>query len=75
MNKQRRKMIADVVERLEAAKSDLEMIRDEEQDAFDNMPEGLQGSERGETMEEAIGHLDEAVESVEEALDELGEVE
>ena len=75
MNKQRRKMIADVVERLEAAKSDLEMIRDEEQDAFDNMPEGLQGSERGEMMEEAIGHLEEAVDSLETALDELEEIE
>ena len=28
----------------------LEEVRDEEQDAFDNMPEGLQDSERGDLM-------------------------
>lgn len=71
MNKQRRKMIADVVERLEAAKSDLEMIRDEEQEAFDNMPEGLQGSERGETMEEGIYQIEEAMDGLDSALDSL----
>jgi hypothetical protein len=67
-------MIADVVERLEAAKSDLEMIRDEEQEAFDNMPEGLQGSERGEAMEEGIYQIEEAMDGLDSALDSLQEV-
>lgn len=74
MNKQRRKMIADVVERLEATKSDLEMIRDEEQEAFDNMPEGLQGSERGEAMEEGIYQIEEAMDGLDSALNSLQEV-
>lgn len=73
MNKQRRKMIADVIERIQATKNDLEIIRDEEQDAFDNMPEGLQCSFRGETMEEAIDQMDNAIESLEEAIDDLQE--
>lgn len=75
MNKQRRKMIAEVVERIEAAKGDLETIRDEEQDAFGNMPEGLQGSLRGEAMEESIESLDNAVGAIEDALEYLEEVE
>lgn len=33
-------------------------IRDEEQEAFDNMPEGLQQAERGEVMSEAISNLE-----------------
>lgn len=71
MNKQRRKMIAEVVEKIEALKGDLEMIRDEEQDAFDNMPESLQGSMRGEEMEEAIGYMDDAIEGLDTAIDSL----
>lgn len=71
MNKQRRKMIAEVVEKIETLKGDLEMIRDEEQDAFDNMPESLQGSMRGEEMEEAIEYMDEAIEGLDTAIDSL----
>ena len=34
--------------------------QDDEQEAFDNMPESLMESERGEAMEEAIGNMEEA---------------
>ena len=74
MNKQRRKMISDVIERIEIAKNDLEMIRDEEQEAFDNLPDGLQGSERGEAMEDAIYQMEEAMDSMDEIIDNLYEV-
>lgn len=38
MNNERRKRIAAVIDKLDEAKSELEEIRDEEQEAFDNMP-------------------------------------
>ena len=40
-------------------------------EAFDNMPAGIQESERGERMQEAIDNLESAVGSVEEAVDYL----
>ena len=49
----------------------LEEVRDEEQDAYDNMPEGLQYSERGDMMQEAIDNLDEAVDAVDEVISNL----
>jgi hypothetical protein len=49
----------------------LEEVRDEEQDAYDNMPEGLQYSERGDMMQEAIDSLDEAVDAVDEVISNL----
>ena len=49
----------------------IEDIRDQEQDAFDNLPESLQESERGDAMSEAIDNLESAMESVEEARDSL----
>lgn len=53
-------------------RSDIEDVLDEEQDAFDSMPEGLQSSYRGEISEESIDYLSEAVEgldTIEELLD------
>ena len=66
MNNQRRKAIRAIAERLgvlgaeiETLVSELETERDAEQDAFDAMPESLQGSERGERMTAAIEALEE----------------
>ena len=55
-------------------RSDIEDVLDEEQDAFDSMPEGLQSSYRGEISEESIDYLSEAVEglyALEELLDQV----
>jgi hypothetical protein len=61
MNRQRRKDLDKVREYLGAANqpladalNDLEGIRDEEQEAFDGMPEGLAQSETGERIQEAL---------------------
>lgn len=54
MNKQRRKQIAAAIELIEQAQAILEEVIAEEQEAFDNLPEGIQASERGELMEEYI---------------------
>ena len=74
MNNTRRKAIMKIAERLEELKTDFELLRDEEQEAFDNMPESIQESERGEQMQEAIDALDEACCSIDEAIDRLGEI-
>ena len=41
----------------------------DEQDYFDNMPEGIQNSEKGEMAQEAIDKLQEAVDLVNEFLE------
>ena len=74
MNKARREKIALIIDILEKVQPALEQARDEEQDAFDNLPESIQESERGETMEEYIGYLEDACDSVETALDSLNEI-
>lgn len=38
--------------------AEIELLKDEFEEAFDNMPESLQGSERGEKAEERIGILE-----------------
>ena len=75
MNNTRRKAIAKIVERLEELKTDFELLRDEEQEAFDNLPEGIQESERGEHMENIIYNMEEVLENLECAFDTMNALE
>ena len=84
MNKSRRKRIASVIRTLESiidydliesAKDELEDILYEEEDAYDNMPENLQCSMRGEESSDAIDSLQEAIDVLEEAIDTLNELD
>lgn len=66
MNAKRRNAIESVIneliERFEEIKAEaidqLSEIRDEEQEAYDNLPETLQYSERGENMQDCIDALE-----------------
>jgi len=71
MNKIRRIKIKEQIEAMEIIKSSIEDILDEEQDAFDNMPESLQYSERGETSQDSIDAMENVLSSLEDILEEL----
>ena len=58
MNAQKRKELQEAIDYLEKARVIIEEIRDEEQNCFDNLPEGLQCSEKGDKFQEAIDNLD-----------------
>lgn len=66
MNRKRRKRIMQLAEKLSEVRTSLESILKEEEDAFDNMPESLQESERGEQMQEYIETMEEAISNIEE---------
>lgn len=74
MNKARRSEIKDIIESLENVKVDIEMVADDEQDAFDRLPEGLQCSERGEQMEEYAETLCEASSNIDDIIEMLESV-
>jgi len=74
MNKARRKQIMEVVEKLRPLKEELESIAADEQEYFENMPESLQGSERGQQAEETMYELDTQHETLDEIIDALTEV-
>lgn len=74
MNNVRRAKLRKAMEMLEDAKLLIEEVRDEEQEAFDNMPESLQYTERGEKMEENIYNLGEQMDAIENAYDGIEEV-
>ena len=54
MIKQRRKELEKIQDEIMALQTELEELKDAEQEAFDNLPEGIQDSERGGAMQEAV---------------------
>lgn len=73
MNDDRRKRIDEAMEHIAAARELLDTVIAEEQEAFDNLPEGLQNSERGQKMEETAGSLYSIHSDLEDMEDLLGE--
>ena len=67
MNMQRRKRIEKVGAMPEELLEEITALQEEEQEAYDNMPESLQSSKRGEAIWEAVDNLESAVSSLEEA--------
>jgi len=68
MNKTTRKKIDDMKTKLEAMQSDLEAIRDAEQDAFDSKSERWQEGEKGEAARAVIDGLNSACDSLTEVV-------
>ena len=75
MNKKRRKEIENLRESISETKAKLQDLLYEEQQAFDNMPESIQESERGEEMQEIIEYMEAAIDSLEEATESLTEIQ
>lgn len=74
MNKQRRNALSAIVKKIDVLVSELYDIKDEEQDAFYNLPEGLQMSERGDQMQENIDNLDDIISDLETVADDIDDV-
>lgn len=73
MNAQRRKEIEAVLNELADLRNRVEALHGEEQDAFDNLPEGLQASERGQASEAAASALDGALSAFDDIESSLNE--
>ena len=68
MNNVRRKELKAILEEIEEIKSRLENVLLDEEEAFDNIPENLQGTERYEKAEETVEYLADAVDNLDEAI-------
>lgn len=81
MNNTRRRRINELKTQIDFVNSTLKEVNkklssilNEEQDAFDNMPEGLQGSYRGMCSEDAIDDMNEAGALLDDAIELLGDI-
>ncbi len=81
MNNARRRRISELKTQIDFANSTLKevskrlsSILSEEQDAFDNTPEGLQSSYRGMCSEDAIDSMEEASDKLDEVIELLNDI-
>ena len=74
MNNARRKKIRTIAEQLGEIMTELEMLKDEEEEYLNNIPENLQSSERYELAENAIDNIDSACDKLDEAIISIEEV-
>ena len=81
MNDTRRRRINELKMQVDFANTTLKEVSkklssllSEEQDAFDNMPEGLQSSYRGMCSEDAIDNMEEASEKLDEVIELLNNI-
>lgn len=58
MNKQRRKQLQEIVDKISELKEHLDFLIEEEQEAFENLPGGIQSSDRGTKMENKISEME-----------------
>ena len=71
MNKMNRKQLSDLISRIETLHEELDEIKDGEEEKYDNMPENLQESDRGETLSDIIDCLDSAAEDLNNAVENI----
>lgn len=74
MNKTRRKWLADVISQLEEKRDELWNIYEDEEMAYDNLPESLQESERGITMQDNMGTIEDAYNDLDNLIESLNEL-
>lgn len=71
MNKQRRQQLYDATAALDEAVAVIQDIHSEEDEAYNNLSEGLQCAKTGESMQEAMDKLDGFVDKIEAIKDEI----
>ena len=74
MNKERRNRLAKIQDIIEGLIAEVEEIHGEEEEAYENLPESLQETERGESMERAIDNLEDLQQNLEEAAETINEI-
>ena len=80
MNKSRRKEISQIYDKLSSIIFDLDILKDrlenvkeEEQESLDNLPENLQFSLKAQEMEENVDNLDNSIDYLSQAIENLQE--
>ncbi|MDR1020162.1 MAG: hypothetical protein LBL73_05340 [Synergistaceae bacterium] len=69
MNKARREALLDVSRQIRDIAERLESLWHDEEEYLDNMPENLQGSERYEKADEAVRSIESAIDILNEAVE------
>lgn len=71
MNNTRRKSLRELIEKMEGLKLEIEEIRTEEEEYYNNMPEAFQDGDKGDRAQTVIEYLDEAMTAAGDVIENL----
>ena len=71
MNNTRRKSLRELIEKTEGIKQEIEEIRTEEEEYYNNMPSSVQDGEKGDRAQTVIEYLDEAMTAAGDVIENL----
>lgn len=71
MNNTRRKSLQELIEKTEGLKLEIEELRIEEEEYYNNMPEAFQDGEKGDRAQTVIEYLDEAMTAAGDVIENL----
>lgn len=74
MNQSRRNRIREIQEKLTSLTEQVELLLEEEQDAYENMPDSIKESERGEKAIRAVDILEDAKGQIEDSASTLEDI-
>lgn len=71
MNNTRRKSFRELIEKTEGIKQEIEEIKTEEEEYYNNMPSSVQDGEKGDRAQTVIEYLDEAMTAAGDVIENL----
>lgn len=71
MNNTRRKSLRELIEKTEGIKQEIEEIKTEEEEYYNNMPSSVQAGEKGDRAQTVIEYLDEAMTAAGDVIENL----
>lgn len=74
MNKQNRKELRGAIDLINKAVEIISAVKEEEEEKYYNLPDGLQESEKGEAFQENINTLDDAISDIEGIVEYIDEI-
>lgn len=74
MNQTRRNRIREIQEKLTSLTEEVELLLEEEQGAYENMPDSIKESERGEKTMRAVDILENAKGEIEDSVSTLEDI-
>lgn len=71
MNNTRRKSLRELIEKTEGIKQEIEEIKTEDEEYYNNMPSSVQDGEKGDRAQTVIEYLDEAMTAAGDVIENL----
>ncbi len=75
MNNDRRKALSNLHSKIDDLRNEVESIMNDESDAYENMPDSIKDGERGQAAELARDNLENAISSLQDALNSIEEAQ